>query len=143
MSPLPGDIVPHDGFLLVPTPSWVIQSRFFIPGGINVVRYTVPDKAGVAPTVTLIPPADEIPGVPGIDITGGQTLTVRVDAKDDIIVRHVDLLVNGEVVASAYRYPFKPRWKVPTTPGIVTVQARALDSGGNTAVTSPISVKIY
>ncbi len=121
----------------------MIQTLFRIPGGINVVRYTLPDRAGIAPTVTLIPPVDEIPGVPGIDITGGQTLTVRVDAQDDILVRHVDLLVNGEVVASAYRYPFKPRWKVPTTPGLVTVQARALDSGGNTAVTPPISVKIY
>lgn len=135
-------IVPHDGFALIPTVSRVIQTLFRIPGGINVVRYTVPDRAGIAPTVTLIPPADEIPGVPGIDITGGQTLTVRVDAKDDILVRHVDLLVNGEVVASAYRYPFKPRWKVPATPGIVTLQARALDSGGNSTLSTPISVKI-
>jgi Bacterial Ig domain len=143
MSPVATRLVPHDGFVLIPTASRVIQQRFRLHGGINVVRYTVPDRAGIAPTVTLIPPTDEIPGAPGIDVTGGQTLTLRVNAQDDILVRHVDLLVNGEVVASAYRYPFKPRWKVPTTPGIVTVQARALDSGGNTAVTAPITVKIY
>lgn len=129
----------HDGYALVAAGA---DSIFFagsfhvIPGGVSVLRYTDRDTAGVAPTAAIVPPVG--------DLKGGKVHEIQVTATDDILVRHVELLADGVVVATDYNYPFAPRWKVPpqVMAHTVTLQARATDTGGNQTLSAPVVVKV-
>lgn len=65
-------------------------------------------------------------------------------ATDDILVRRVELLADGLVVATDYNYPFAPRWKVPpqVVAHPVTLQARATDTGGNQTLSAALIVTL-
>ena len=129
----------HDGYALV---SAGLDSVFFagsfhlFPGGVYTLRYTDRDTAGLAPTAVIVPPTG--------DLKGGMVHEIQVTATDDILVRHVELLADGVVVATDYNYPFAPRWKVPpqVLAHTVTLQARATDTGGNQALSAQVFVKV-
>ncbi len=132
-------VILHDGYALVSaaTSSLRIGGVFkLFPGGLSVLRYTDRDTAGLAPTAAIVPPVG--------DLKDETVHEIQVTATDDILVRHVELLADGVVVATDYNYPFAPRWKVPpqVAAHTVTLQARATDTGGNQALSAPVVVKL-
>ena len=126
----------HDGYALVATLTTALANGSRFPGGVYVMRFTDRDMAGLAPTAAILQPVG--------DLKGGAVHEIQVTATDDILVRHVELLADGVVVATDYNYPFAPRWKVPpqVSAHTVTLQARATDTGGNQALSAPVIVRV-
>ena len=61
----------------------------------------------------------------------GTTVTVSVDAEDDVAVVAVDLLVDGEVVATDLAAPYEFNISIPINVGSVVLGATAIDLGSN------------
>ncbi|MEM6777339.1 MAG: Ig-like domain-containing protein, partial [Planctomycetota bacterium] len=104
-------------------------------GGLVVVNYLGFDNQGNAPTVTIA-------GPDGDGIQEGSIVPIRVDVTDDVQVRDVELLLNGEVVARDISAPFDLRAVTPSlASGVTTVelQVRAFDTGGNAGVSEILS----
>ena len=83
--------------------------------GLQVVNYLGFDNQGVPPVVTLssaIPDLD--PGAPGVQITEGTSVSVKIAVTDDFQVRSVDLIVNGEIVGTDVSFPFQLKDSVGT-----------------------------
>ncbi len=91
------------------------------------------DTAGVAPKVRITePPA-------GAVVREGELLTVLIDAIDDVAVPAVELLVNGQVVATGTRLF---TIDIPFQIAAFTLSARAVDPGGNRSVASDVTVAV-
>src|SRR5262249_42604812 len=94
-----------------------------------------------APTVTLgVSVSDEDPAAPGFQVKDGTTVRVRAAVTDDVQVRNVELLLDGEVVANDVSFPWDSFAVAPTfasRPGPITLQLRATDTGGNSALSAP------
>ncbi len=97
---------------------------------VNVVEDTTP------PTVNIVEPPD------GIPVIEGTTISVSVEAMDDIAVERVKFLVDGQVVATDTTVPFQSEILVPTGVTQVTVKARAFDLGGNSGDSPPIVLDV-
>jgi large repetitive protein len=107
------------------------------PGKLFIGRYRAPeDNAGILPTVSIISPSS------GSSAEEGSVLSVVIDATDDIGVASVDLLVDGQVVATDIAAPFQLDINVPTGVSDITLSARATDFGGNVGVSSDISLTV-
>lgn len=90
---------------------------------------------GQAPSVGLLSPAA------GSTVSG--TVAVDVAASDNVGVVRVDVLVDGQVVASDAVAPYELAWDSRGTPnGNVTVSARAVDAAGNGAATPGVVVTV-
>src|SRR5262249_33750599 len=76
-------------------------------GGLTVVNYLAFDTQGQPPTAAIsTPAADADPSHPGIQVYEGSTIPIRADVSDDVQVRDVQLLVNGQVTQDAVSFPF-------------------------------------
>ena len=107
--------------------------------GLQVVNYLGFDNQGVPPVVTLssaIPDLD--PGAPGVQITEGTSVSVKIAVTDDFQVRSVDLIVNGEIVGTDVSFPFDPFAIAVSEGSTVEVRARATDTGGNSALSNTL-----
>jgi len=87
------------------------------------------------------------PSVQLIAPTGGATVTGRVPlgvvATDNVRVSKVEYFVDSTLVAAAYNAPFAANWDTSTaTNGAHTIVARATDSCGNIASSSPVTVTV-
>jgi hypothetical protein len=112
--------------------------------GLQVVNYVPFDTNGVSPTVSISTPATDLdPSTPGLQVLEGATLPVQVNVSDDVQVRNVELLVNGQVVQNAVSFPFDLSAISPTiatSGGSFTIQVRATDTGGNVAFSNTLVV---
>ena len=113
----------------------------------QVVNYRSFDTLGVPPTIQITQlPADTDPNTSGIQVIEGSTVTLGAKIADDVQVRNVELLVNGQVVKNDVSYPFDLSTVMPTISGNgsdqVTLQIEAIDTGGNTAVSSLIQLQL-
>ena len=75
--------------------------------GLQVVNYLPFDSKSIPPTINIS--ADKIdvdPVTPGIQVIEGRTVPIRADIQDDVQVRNVELLVNGQVVQNDVSFPF-------------------------------------
>lgn len=114
--------------------------------GLQVVNYLPFDTTGVAPTIkldtsNLTPDA----ALGGFDAVEGSLLTLNATVSDDVQVRNVELLVNGQVAKNDVAFPFDLSTYLPTiaTAGTsVIVQISATDTGGNTTTTDPITLNL-
>ncbi|HSQ82921.1 MAG TPA: S8 family serine peptidase [Casimicrobiaceae bacterium] len=89
----------------------------------------------MAPTVAVTSPAG------GTTVAG--TVSVSANASDNVGVTHVDLRVNGVVVASDTTSPYAFSWNsAGVANGTVTLTAAAYDAAGNSAVSSPVAVNV-
>lgn len=115
-------------------------------GGLQIVNYAGFDTKGKAPTVTvLLDVVDADPATAGIQVLEGRTLTVRPTVTDDVQVRNVELLVNGEVVATDASFPFDFITRVPAiaqSGNTLTIQVRATDTGGNSTLSDAIALTV-
>jgi hypothetical protein len=105
--------------------------------GLQVVNYLSPDNAGVAPTLSIAAPPGQVPE--------GTVIPIDVTVDDDVQVRNVELLVNGNVVANRLSFPWQLSAVAPQIEGesgSVTVQARATDTGGNVALSNLVTIQV-
>lgn len=107
------------------------DSRLYIGQYIGTV-----DTAGIPPVVAITSPA------PGSSAVEGSTLPVTVDATDDVGVAVVDLLVDGQAVATDTTAPYQFNVAVPPGAASMALSARATDFGGNTALAPEVQVTV-
>ena len=94
------------------------------------------DLAGVPPTVSIASP------LPNTTQYQGASLTVTVNATDDVAVSYVDFLVNGQVAFTTSTEPFQYTFTVPTGTNQLTLGARATDLGNNVATAASVTVPV-
>ena len=109
-------------------------------GGLQVINYLPFDNKGVAPIVTITSPVVDLdPNQTGIQITEGASISIQANVTDDVQVRNVELLVNGQVVSNDLSFPFDLQAIAlsndPNAP-VVNVQTRVTDTGGNTSLSN-------
>ena len=76
------------------------------------------------------------------DILSG-TAALAASASDNVAVDHVDFLVDGQQVGTASSAPYTFSWNTQSVPdGTHTFAARAVDTAGNTATSSAVSVTV-
>ena len=87
-----------------------------------------------SPTVQLVAPLN------GATVTG--TVSIEINATDNVGVTRVELYVNGSLGATTTSSPYRFNWNTAgVIPGSYSLQARAYDAVGNVA-TDTISVSI-
>jgi len=114
--------------------------------GLQVVNYLGFDTQGIAPTAKIsIAAIDADPVTPGVQVLEGRSIHVVPDVADDVQVRNVELLVNGKVVVNDPTFPFDLFTAVPTIAvggGTMTIQLRATDTGGNSALSEAVKLAV-
>lgn len=105
--------------------------------GLAILRYSGDDTDGEAPVVEITSPLAEIALV-----AGEPPVTVRVRAFDDVEVAGVEIRANGALLATLAETPYQTAFTVPSVPGDVTFQARALDTAGNAGASVPVIVHV-
>ncbi len=109
-------------------------------GDLQVINYLPFDNQGEAPNITISSAVEDLdPETEGIQVTEGTSISIQANVSDDVQVRNVELLVNGEVVSNDLSFPFElEAIALSNDPdaAIVEVQARATDTGGNTALSN-------
>ncbi|MDJ0844826.1 Ig-like domain-containing protein [Crocosphaera sp.] len=114
-------------------------------GDLQVINYLSFDSQGVAPTVTISSNADLDPNTSVIEVLEGAAVPIQVEVTDDVQVRNVELLVNGEVVSNDVSFPFDlSAIALAELPGgtTATVQVRATDTGGNSSLSNLLTLDI-
>ncbi|HEV7516089.1 MAG TPA: Ig-like domain-containing protein, partial [Thermoanaerobaculia bacterium] len=96
----------------------------------------VTDDKGVPPTAQITSPTS------GQTVIEGQTLTVTVDAADDVAIASVDVLANGQLVFTSTTIPYQAELNVPIGISTLTLGARAIDLGGNIGIASDVILTV-
>jgi hypothetical protein len=94
------------------------------------------DRAGVPPTVSLLPLSG------GNTRIQGEHLTVSAEAFDDIAVASVNFLVNGTVVFTDTSAPYEYSLTVPSSTSSVTLLAEAFDLANNRGQSAPVTLQV-
>ena len=114
--------------------------------GLLTVNYIGFDTGGIAPTAFMdLGSLDINSGKSGIQVLEGSTVSIPVGVTDDVQVRNVELLLDGEVVASDVSFPWELDLSIPVIEADVsevTVQVRALDTGGNAGLTTEFVLEL-
>jgi hypothetical protein len=100
-----------------------------------VSPFTLTPRASLGTTV-----ADADPVTPGFQVFEGTTLPLDVTVAAGVSVQKVELLVNGQIVATDTTAPYQFSFIAPNiTPGAtgVTLQAKVTDTAGLATFTSP------
>lgn len=80
---------------------------------------------------------------PAAGATVSGTASVAVSASDDIAVARVEMLLDGQLVATDLVAPYQFAWDTTTaTNGLHTLQARAVDTSNNEGLSPPIQVTV-
>jgi hypothetical protein len=85
------------------------------------------------------------PVTPGIQVIRGSSIPVKVNVTDDVQVRNVQFLVNGQVVSNDVSFPYDfSAVAAPATPGGTTmsIQVRATDTGGNDRLSNTLTFNL-
>src|SRR5262249_39392430 len=113
--------------------------------GLTVVNYQAFDTAGQAPTVAIATPlTDADPNRAGFQVAGGTLVPIQVQAADDVQVRNVELLVNGQVVRNQVSFPYDLSAVIPNPTAqtsTFTIQVRATDTGGNSTLSNVLTLE--
>ncbi|NNU17732.1 hypothetical protein HK107_15480, partial [Parvularcula sp. ZS-1/3] len=115
-------------------------------GGLKVINFIPFDTAGEAPTISIDSDViDADPDTDGLQVEEGTRLNLDADISDDVQVRSVELIVNGEVVSNDLSAPFDLFFNIPSLASgaeTVTVQVRATDTGGNSSLSEELTFDI-
>ncbi len=116
-------------------------------GGLEVVNYRGFDTQGAPPTITITQmPVDADPATSGIQVTEAQAVSLKAKISDDVQVANVQFLINGAVANTDVQYPWDLSAVLPTIAANgsdqVTLQVRAVDTGGNVKLSDPIPVQL-
>ncbi len=108
-----------------------------IPGTLRILQYQdIVDTAGIPPAVQITYPT------PGITLIQGSTITVTVNATDDVAVASVSLLVNGQVAGTTSAAPYQLAYTVPANATSLTFTATAVDYGNNVGTSAGVQVSV-
>ena len=108
-----------------------------------VVGYRSADTAEQAPAVSISALVDDAdPATPGIQVAPDSRIHLLVDATDDVLVRGVEVLVNGQPVGSDISFPYEALLTASASAGPMTVQARATDTGGNVGLSNTLVFQV-
>jgi len=110
--------------------------------GLGVVNYLAFDTLGQAPTIALA--ASFTLGDPG-QAEEGKRVRLSAEVTDDVQVREVEFFVDGVRVGADGGFPFEWRFVTPkrsASKTSFTVQARAIDTGGNATSTPLYTVNL-
>ena len=114
--------------------------------GLQVINYLGFDNQGQAPNVTISSPVTDFDlNQAGIQVLEGSSLPIQVNVEDDVQVRNVELLVNGEVVSNDVSFPFDlTATALNDDPEATTVdiQVRATDTGGNSTLSNTLTFNL-
>lgn len=114
--------------------------------GLQIVNYVGFDTQGVAPTVSVsVDGVDADPATAGTQVLEGRTVRVIPVITDDVQVRNVELLVNGQIVSNDIAFPFELFTQVPTIAdggNTLNIQIRATDTGGNVTLSAPVTLTV-
>jgi len=113
--------------------------------GLQVVNYRSFDNQGVPPVLSITAPVDRDINAPGIQVEEGSLLTIGAQVSDDVQVRNVELLLDGQVVRNDVSFPWDLTVRAPLRAASRTtalLQVRATDTGGNGATSSIVTVEI-
>lgn len=94
------------------------------------------DLAGIPPTATITAPTN------GATQYEGASLTVAVNAIDDVAVASVQFLVNGQVAFTTTSAPYQYTFTVPSGSNSLTLGAKAVDLAGNIGNASDLVVPV-
>ncbi len=93
------------------------------------------DLDGVPPSATITAPANNA------SVSG--TIPVSADASDNIGVRRVEFLLDGNLLASDDTAPYSVAWNTAnTSAGAHSLQARAIDLAGNSGSSAAVNVTV-
>ncbi len=112
---------------------------------LDVVNYLPFDNKRIAPSVSssvLVIDQDLVK--PGLQVLEGTTIPVRTSISDDVQIRNVELLVNGQVVSNDVSFPFDFFAIAPTVAAgeFFTLQVRATDTGGNSSLSDLVTIEL-
>jgi chitinase len=101
----------------------------------NEVSYTVPMANDTPPGVALISPLN------GASVARKSTVTIGMNAWDDVGVTKLEFYVNGSLVCTNAPTSYTCAWNVPAAPGrTYKLQAKAYDTAGKVGSSSIITV---
>jgi hypothetical protein len=136
----------EDGFAIdqiVLSPSGYLSSA---PGPNKNDNTILAEQGGAGGTAP--PPGDTTPPTaqitsPSNGATVSGTANVAVTAGDNVAVARVEMLLDGSMVASDSAAPYQFAWDTTGVGnGSHTLQARAVDSSGNTGVSATVTVTV-
>ena len=116
--------------------------------GLAVLNYLPFDNKGIPPTASITLPSSAVLGTDGsnLEVTEGSTIPVLANVSDDVQVRNVELLVNGQTVENAVSAPFNLSTTLPTIAqngsAPVTIQLEAFDTGGNLGFSNTLTIEL-
>jgi len=114
--------------------------------GLQVVNYIAFDSQGQPPTINFDPNTIDFDSdTPGIQVQEGSVLRLNVGVVDDVQVRNVQVLLNGNVVYNDVAFPWDLPVKFPSIAAggtQATLQLRATDSGGNVTLSSVLNIQL-
>ncbi len=115
-------------------------------GGLQVINFLPFDANGIAPTLSIDTNAiDADPNTDGIQVEEGRSISVSLTAEDDVQVRNVQLLVNGEIVQNDVSAPYDLNFVAPSLAGgdtTLEVEVQAFDTGGNASMSNMLTFEI-
>ena len=114
-------------------------------GDLQVINYLSFDNQGQPPTVTISTPSDIDTNTEGVQVLEGANIPIIADVEDDVQVRNVELLVNGEVLQNDLSFPFDLSAVAPNiTPesNTIQIQVRATDTGGNSSLSNQLTIEL-
>jgi hypothetical protein len=114
-------------------------------GGLQVVNYLPFDNKGQKPAVSISSSIDSDPNTEGKQVIEGRNIPLQINLADDVQVRNVEFLVNGEVVNNDVSFPFDSNVvapKITNASNTVEIQVRATDTGGNIALSNSLNFQI-
>jgi hypothetical protein len=114
--------------------------------GLAILNYLPFDTKGIPPSATISLPASQVTGKSGstLDVVEGSTVPILANVTDDVQVRNVELIVNGQAVQNAVSAPYSLSIALPSLArngsAPITVQVRATDTGGNVGLSNTLTI---
>jgi YVTN family beta-propeller protein len=104
-------------------------------------QFIAPSYSSTPPPPDTAPPSASITSPTGGTVSG--TVSVTVNASDNVGVARVDLLVNGQTIGSDTSTPYQFSWNSTSVAnGTAQLKAVAYDAAGNSAPSAIVSVTV-
>ncbi|HAS8478182.1 TPA: hypothetical protein I7768_14410 [Vibrio vulnificus] len=129
-----------DQYVYVSSEYFVVNSDYGSVGNtvLMIAQYRhIEDNVGIPPKSEITAPEA------GLEFVQGEVLQITADVSDDIFVADVQLLVDGEFHSRDASQPYLFNYPLPRdTIGEMTFEVKASDLGGNTTISTPVTINV-